>query len=124
MLKLTQSFGHKLFAYLDQPLLLPTNNEMEVFIGRLKKRERHLSGRKATHQAALRHGATVAIYFGLPRRIKWPRKFAAVSFPDFRTSLAKLRRQPYRQKLWLIRRDLNLYLSGLERHWHPPPRSE
>jgi hypothetical protein len=124
ILKLTQSFSHKLFAYLDQPLLPPTNNEMEVFIGRLKKRERHISGRKATHQVVLRQGAAVAIYFGLPRRIKWPQKFAAVSFTDFRTSLARLRRQPYRKKLWLIRRDLNLYLSSLERHWRPPPRSE
>jgi hypothetical protein len=123
-LKITQSFGHRLFAYLDQPLLPPTNNEMEVFIGRLKKRERHVSGRKATHQVILRQGAAVAIYFGLPQPIKWPQKFAAVSFTDFRTSLARLRRQPYRSKLWLIRRDLDLYLSTLERHWRPPPHSE
>ncbi len=46
--KITQSFLPKLFSYLQQPLLPLTNNELEIFIGQLKKRRRQVTGRKNT----------------------------------------------------------------------------
>ena len=118
-LKITKGFGQKLFTYLEQALLPTTNNEMEVFIGRIKKSRRHITGRKATHQFVLREGACVAIFFGLPQPINWLEKFGSVPLDEFRTALANLRRQEYRSKVWLIRRDLKSYLSKLENHWIP-----
>ncbi len=38
--KITDSFLPKLFSYLQQPLLPRTNNELEIFISRLKKGRR------------------------------------------------------------------------------------
>jgi hypothetical protein len=119
-LKVTRSFGQKLFAYLTQPLVPTTTNDLELFIGQMKKSRRHITGRKNTQSFILREGAFVAVLFGLPRHIPWLEKFAAVPLNDFRTALAKLRRREPRSKLWLIRRDLNAYLSRLEAHWFPP----
>lgn len=122
--KITKSFGQKLFTYLEQPLLPTTNNDLEVFIGQIKKSRRHVTGRKATHRFVLREGAFVAVLFGLPQEINWRKKFGAVPMEAFRTALAKLRRPRYRSKVWLIRRDLPAYLSALESQWLPPPDSE
>lgn len=120
-LKITKSFGKKLFTYLEQSLLPTTNNDLEVFIGQVKKSRRHITGRKNTHHFILREGAFVATLFGLPQEINWPEKFAAVPMDEFRTNLAKLRRRQHRSKVWLIRRDLKSYLARLETHWIPPP---
>ena len=115
--KITQSFLPKLFSYLQQPLLPLTNNELEIFIGQLKKRRRQVTGRKNTQAFILREGSAVAILFGLPQETDWLESFAQVNLDDFHTSLAALRRGEQRSKCWRIRRALKNYLSGLEQRW-------
>lgn len=75
----------------------------------------------STQSFILCEGACVAVLFGLPHQIPWREKFASVPRDDSRTALAKLRRRQHRSKVWLIRRNLDSYLSHLESHWIPPP---
>jgi hypothetical protein len=117
--KLTSAFVPYLFAYLEQPLLPRTNNELEVFIGQLKKARRHATGRKNTTEFILREGSAVAILFGLPAPTDWLASFAHVNVDHFQQALQDLRRPDERSKRWQIRRDLPSYLSGVEGHWQP-----
>ena len=115
--KLTQAFAPYLFAYLDQPLLPRTNNELELFIGQLKKSRRQVTGRKNVSAYLLREGRAVALLFGLPAGENWLDCFAKVEMARFGERLAELRRTEERSKCWQIRRRLQGFLSGLEQLW-------
>lgn len=117
---ITRSFAPYLFAYLEQPLLPRTNNELEVFIGRMKRSRRQATGRKNTQEFILREGSWVAILFGLPPLSNLVTSFAQVDFDKVRQTLNALRRTSERSKCWRIRRDLPDYLLGLEQHWLSP----
>jgi hypothetical protein len=118
--KLTQAFGPKLFAFHDQPLLPKTNNELEIFIGQLKKDRRRVTGRKDVCSFILREGRAVAMLQSLPTHPNWIEEFAAVDMERFQKSLAELRRADQRSQAWKVRRDLVAYLSHLEQDWKPP----
>jgi hypothetical protein len=115
--KLTLAFAPYLFAYLDEPLLPRTNNELELFIGQLKKSRRQVTGRKQVSAYILREGRAVAVLFGLPARESWLDAFARVEMAQFRERLAELRRTEERSKCWQIRRRLQAFLGGLEQLW-------
>ncbi len=115
--KTTTSFGSKLFSCRQEPLLPKTNNDLEIFIGQVKKSRRQITGRKNTQSFILREGSAVAILFGLPIDTNWLESFATVELDNFRTALAALRRSSERSKCWRIRRDLKNYLSTLEQQW-------
>ena len=112
--KITTSFGSKLFSCRQEPLLPKTNNDLEIFIGQIKKSRRQITGRKNTQSFILREGSAVAILFGLPQDTDWLESFATVELDNFRTALAALRRSSERSKCWQILRDLKNYLSALE----------
>lgn len=115
--KITTSFSSKLFSYLQEPLLPKTNNDLEIFIGQVKKSRRQITGRKNTQSFILREGSAVAIMFGLPQDTNWLESFATVELDNFRTALAALRRSSEHSKCWQIRRALTNYLSALEQQW-------
>ena len=115
--KLTLAFAPYLFAYLDQPLLPRTNNELELFIGQLKKSRRQVTGRKNVSAYILREGRAVALLFGLPAGENRLDCFAKVEMARFRERLAELRRSEDRSKCWQIRRRLQAFMSGLEQLW-------
>ena len=117
---ITRSFAPYLFAYLKQPLLPRTNNELEIFISRMKKSRRQATGRKNTQEFILREGSWVAILFGLPPLSNLVTSFSQVDFDKVRQTLNALRRTSERSKCWRIRRDLPDYLLGLEKHLLPP----
>lgn len=117
--KITVAFAPHLFEYLKQPLLPRTNNDLELFIGRVKKARRHITGRKNTQEFILREGSFVAILFGLPAPLPWGDVFARVNPHDFHHSLSLLRQTAKRRKCWHARRDLVAYLAALEQHGLP-----
>jgi len=117
--KLTIAFAPKLFAFRDQPLLPKTNNDLEVFIGQLKKDRRRVTGRKDTSAFILREGRAVALLHSLPSEPNWLAAFTAVDIEQFQKSLAELRRADERSQAWQARRDLDGYLSLLEQDWPP-----
>lgn len=115
--KLTHSFAEKLFTYVGQPLLPKTNNELELFIGRLKKARRQATGRKNTAEYILREGQYVAILYGLPAGSSDIERLAEVDVDAFTATLDAMRRRQERSKAWRVRRDLDAYLSDLEHDW-------
>jgi hypothetical protein len=117
MEKITIAFAPHLFEYLKQPLLPRTNNELELFIGRLKKSRRHITGRKNTQEFILREGSFVALLFGLPETNNWVDAFARLNANDFHQILNLLRQTEKRRKCWYTRRDLGAYLTALEQPW-------
>jgi hypothetical protein len=117
--KITVAFAPHLFAYLKQPLLPHTNNDLELFIGRIKKSRRHITGRKNTQEFILREGSFVAMLFGLPHPNNWVDAFSRVNPHDFQHILNLLRQTAKRRKCWHARRDLGAYLSALEQPWVP-----
>jgi hypothetical protein len=117
--KITMAFTPHLFDYLKQPLLPRTNNDLELFIGRIKKSRRHITGRKNTQDFILREGSFVAMLFGLPHAHNWVDAFSSVNLNDFRHTLNLLRQTEKRSKCWHVRRDLMAYLMTLEQHWVP-----
>ena len=117
--KITVAFTPHLFEYLKHPLLPRTNNDLELFIGRLKKSRRHVTGRKNTQEFILREGSFVAILFGLPQTTNWVEAFPNVNLNDFRHTLKLLRQTEKRRKCWHARRDLGAYLSALEQQGLP-----
>jgi hypothetical protein len=119
--KLTGSFAGRLFTYVGQPLLPKTNNELELFIGRMKKARRQATGRKSTAEYILREGQYVAILYGLPAGSSDLERLAGVDVDAFKTTLEAMRRRQERSKAWRVRRDLDSYLSDLEQDW---PASE
>jgi len=118
--KLTRSHVPKLFAFKDQPMLPKTNNDLEVFIGQLKKDRRRVTGRKDTCRFILREGRAVALLQSLPTQPEWVEAFAAVDIEHFQKTLEELRRADERSQAWQIRRDLQAYLFHLEQDWKPP----
>jgi hypothetical protein len=117
--KITVAFIPHLFEYLKQPLLPRTNNDLELFIGRIKKSRRHITGRKNTQDFMLREGCFVAMLFGLPQIYPWADAFPNVNLNDFRHTLNYLRQTEKRSKCWHARRDLAAYLAALEQPWLP-----
>jgi hypothetical protein len=117
--KITVAFAPHLFDYLKQPLLPRTNNDLELFIGRIKKSRRHITGRKNTQAFILRAGSFVAMLFGLPHTNNWVDAFSKVNLNDFHDTLNLLRQTDKRSKCWQTRRDLGAYLSALEQPWVP-----
>jgi hypothetical protein len=115
--KITVAFAPHLFEYLRPPLLPRTNNDLELFIGRIKKSRRHITGRKNTHAFILRQGGSVAMLFGLPPAINGVQPFARVNTNDFPQSLNRLRQTEKRRKCWHTRHDLVAYLATLEQPW-------
>jgi hypothetical protein len=119
--KLTHAFAPKLFTYVGHPLLPKTNNDLELFIGRVKKARRQATGRKSTAEYILREGQYVAVLYGLPAGSSDIERLAAVDFAAFQVTLDEMRRRQERSKAWRARRDLDSYLSELEQEW---PASE
>lgn len=117
--KLTRAFAPKLFAFHDQPLLPKTNNDLETFIGQLKKSRRKITGRKDTSTFILREGRVVALLLSLPEKPIWQTTFSSVDIVYFQRSLLALRCADQRSQAWKIRRDLQLYLTHLEQGWQP-----
>jgi hypothetical protein len=115
--KITIAFAPQLFEYLKQPLLPRTTHALELFLGRLKKSRRHLTGRKNTQAFILRAGRMVASLFGLPQTANWGAAFARVNPHDFYLTLNLLRQTEKRRKGWRVRRDLGAYLAALEQPW-------
>ena len=85
--KITVAFTPHLFEYLKQPLLPRTNNDLELFIGRITKSRRHITGRKNTQDFILREGSFVAMLFGLPHTNNWVDAFSKVNPDDFHHTL-------------------------------------
>jgi hypothetical protein len=117
--KITVAFAPHLFAYLKQPLLPCTNNDLELFIGRIKKSRRHITGRKNTQEFILREGTFVAMLYGLPQPDSWVDAFSRVNSNDFHHNLNLVRQIDKRRKCWHVRRDLPAYLTALEQPWVP-----
>jgi len=117
--KITVAFTPHLFEYLKQPLLPRTNNDLELFIGRIKKSRRHITGRKNTQDFILREGSFVAMLFGLPQTYPWVDAFPNVNLNDLRHTLNLLRQTEKRSKCWHARHDLAAYLASLEQPWVP-----
>jgi hypothetical protein len=115
--KITVAFAPHLFEYLKQPLLPRTNNDLELFIGRIKKSRRHITGRKNTQEFILREGTFVAILFGLPQPDSWVEAFSRVNPHDFHHHLTLVRPIDKRRQCWHVRRDLPAYLAALARPW-------
>jgi hypothetical protein len=105
--------------YIKQPLLPRTNNDLELFSGRIKKSRRHITGRKNTPTFILREGSVVAILFGLPPTNNWVEAFSKVTPDEFHLLLNRLRQTDKRSKCWHVRRDLMVYLTALEQPWVP-----
>jgi hypothetical protein len=103
--KISCAFAPYLFADVQQPLLPRTNNELELFIGSMKKSRRHVTGRKNTQEFILREGSFVAMRFGLPQPHNWQAAFSSVNLDDFHVNLARLRQTDKRSKRWRVRRD-------------------
>ena len=117
MEKITVAFAPHLFEYLKQPLLPRTNNDLELFIGRIKTSRRHITGRKNTQEFILREGSFVATLFGLPHTNNWADAFSQVNLNAFHHTLNLLRQTAKRSKCWHARRDLGAYLAALEQPW-------
>jgi hypothetical protein len=115
--KQTRAFTPGLFVYRDEARLPRTNNELELFIGELKKGHRHVTGRKNTTAFILREGRAVAIFYSLPAPADWLTIFASMHWEHFQAALADLRRTDERRKAWQARRNLSSYLHGLETRW-------
>jgi hypothetical protein len=115
--KITVAFTPHLFEYLKQPLLPRTNNDLELFIGRIKKSRRQITGRKNTQEFMLREGSSVAVLFGLPHTDNWVDAFSRVHPTDFHHTLTLLRQPEKRRKCWRARHDLAVYLAALEQPW-------
>ena len=112
--KITVAFAPHLFAYLKPPLLPRTTNDLELFIGRIKKSRPHITGRQNTQDCILREGSSVALLFGLPPPNNWVEAFSRVDSNDFHHT-RKLRRQTdTRSKCWPARHDLGAFLASLE----------
>jgi hypothetical protein len=112
--RITNAFLPKLFAYCRQPLLPHTNNALEIFIGRLKKTRRKITGRKNVQAFILHEGAWVATLLSLPVNTNWQESFIDVNYQEFQRNLKRLRRATEQSKLWHIRHDLAAYLLDLE----------
>lgn len=67
--KITVAFAPHLFEYLRPPRWPHTTNELELFMGRIMKSRRHMTGQKTTQAFILREGSSVAMLFGLPPAI-------------------------------------------------------
>jgi hypothetical protein len=117
--KITVAFAPQLFDYLKQPLLPRTNNDLELFIGRIKKSRRHITGRKNTQTFILREGSFVAMLFGLPQTNNWVEAFSRVDPHEFHHTLNLLRQTDKRSKCWHARHDLGAFLASLEQPWLP-----
>jgi hypothetical protein len=117
--KITVALTPHLFAYFKHPLWPRTNNDLELFIGRLKTSRRHVTGRKHTQAFLLREGSFVAILCGLPQPTHWVEAFPNVNLNDFRHTLTLLRQTEKRRKCWHARRDVGAYLSALEQQGLP-----
>jgi hypothetical protein len=115
--KETQAFAPGLFVYRDEARLPRTNNELELFIGALKKGHRHVTGRKNPTAFILREGRAVAIFYSLPASVDWVTTFAGLNWEHFQEALADVRRTDERRKAWQARRNLSSYLHGLEARW-------
>ena len=102
--KITVACAPHLFESLKQPLLPRTHNDLERFIGRIKKSRRHITGRKNTQEFILREGRFVAMLFGLPHTHNWGDAFARVNPDEFHHSLLRLRQPEKRRKCWQARR--------------------
>jgi hypothetical protein len=87
-----------LFEYVKQPLLPHTNDDLELFIGRIKKSRRHITGRKNTQEFILREGSFVAMLFGLPQTNNWVEAFSRVNPDEFHHTLNLLRQTDKRSK--------------------------
>jgi hypothetical protein len=94
-----------------------TNNDLEVFIGQLKKDRRRVTGRKDTRAFILREGRAVALLQSLPSEPVWLTAFVTVDLAYFQRSLAALRCADQRSQAWQARRDLKIYLTHLEQGW-------
>ena len=113
--KITVAFAPHLFDYLKQPLLPRTNKDLELFIGRIKKSRRHITGRKNTQEFILREGSAVAMLFGLPQPNNWVEAFSQGRFQRFsHHTLNLLRQTDKRSKCWQARHDLGAFLASLE----------
>jgi hypothetical protein len=112
--KLTLSFSPRLFVYRQIPELPKTNNELEIFIGRLKKSRRHVTGRKNTQTFVLREGGAAAILYGLPKETHWGDFILDADREAFAQNLETIRRRAQRQKSWSIKRKMPVFLENLE----------
>jgi hypothetical protein len=114
--KITRALTPHRFEYVTQPLLPRTNNDLELFIGRIKQSRHHITGRQNTQEFILREGSFMAILFGRPETTHGVETFPSVHLNDFPHTLNLLRQPEKRSQCWHVRHDLAAYLASLEPH--------
>jgi len=115
--KVTNNWSPWLFKYLSQPLLPKTNNDLEVFNGKIKKTHRKITGRKRSQNFVARFGEPVAVLLSMTKDANWQLKFSLIPYRQFRTERERLSQNELRSKVYKIRRNLSDYLFDLELRW-------
>jgi hypothetical protein len=115
-----------LFHCYDQPLLPRTNNDLEVFLGSLKRGRRRNTGRKGTQDYLLRYGAYLVFDRDEPEEALLCR-FRLVNQADLRAQRLALRdRAERRRVMWRFRHRRDAFCADIKRRWDllaaaPPP---
>lgn len=106
-----------LFACYDQPLLPRTNNDLEVFLGGLKRTRRRNTGRKGTQDYLLRYGPYLAFDRHEPEETLLCR-FRLVNQADLRAQRLAMRDGSVRrQVMWRFRHQRDAFCVDIKRRW-------
>lgn len=107
-----------LFTCYDVAGLPQTNNELEIYIRRIKTSQRRVCGRKKVHDFILRYGAYVTCVDYQEREFELLARLRQVSQASFLEEQRKLDITLLRErKRFRFRRHREVYLRDLEQRW-------
>jgi hypothetical protein len=106
-----------LFPCYDQPLLPRTNNDLEVFLGSLKRERRRNTGRKGTQGYLLRYGSYLVFDRDEPEEALL-RRFRLVNQADLRAQRLAMRGRSERCRvMWRFRHRRDAFCADIKRRW-------
>lgn len=118
LLRYSNGFWNGLFACYDHPILPRTNNDLELFFRRIKRRHRRITGLRSWSRYIMRHGEYIVFAEG------------AIDDPDIVERLMSVNHERYcdEMKSWKVRTDEHVkryqykrnpaeYLRIIEEKW-------
>lgn len=119
----TEAWAPGLFFCYDEPLIPRTNNDMEHYIGSLKRQRRRITGRKATADYLTRHGPYLVFHDNNETTEEILARFRNVSYETFRQERQRFQEaHAVQSRIRSFRRNTEGFLERAELLWrtgHP-----
>jgi len=114
----SKGFWKGLFTFYDHPMILRTNNDLELFFRKIKQKLRRITGSRTWNRYIIRHGENIVFAENVKNQKEAIQLMQKVNYEEYKKTEREWKKRLAEQvKQWRFKRDPNFYLSQVEKIW-------